>query len=147
MDFIKFICHCENTLSPTDCVTILIAFLTLVATIYIPKRIMQEQTYSSLMSDYRSYDFAVAIQGIIEFFTVECAGDIEKVGSKFKERFFRDMYVIKEGAKSATPNCNDITSIEKLREWYKDSIAQKEPSLCLHYQRRLLSQFFYQLDL
>ena len=141
-EFIQDLCNWKNTLSPTDCITILIAFLTLIATIYIPKRIMQEQTYQGLLSDCRSYDYAVAIQSVIEFFTVECKGDINNVAEKYKERFFNDMYGV--------PYSKNI-ELSDIQNWYssgyKDSIAQKEPSLCLHYQRRFLAQFFYQLDL
>ena len=45
---------------------------------FIPKRIMWEQNYSTLGNEYRTYDFAVAIQSIIEFFVITCKSDVEK---------------------------------------------------------------------
>lgn len=86
---------------------------------FIPKRIMWEQSYSSLMSDYRSYDFGIAMQGIVEFFAVDCNYDVKNIKEAYERRFKED--------------------IEKIRV--------KSPELCLHYQRRLLAQFYYQLDL
>ena len=151
-EFIQDLCNWKNTLSPTDCITILIAFLTLIATIYIPKRIMQEQTYQGLLSDCRSYDYAVAIQSVIEFFTVECKGDINNVAEKYKERFFNDIYGVKKMYGAKEIDVDTTKSIEDIQKWYDENkgkveIAQKEPALCLHYQRRFLAQFFYQLDL
>ncbi|MDE6746665.1 MAG: hypothetical protein K2J72_08520 [Oscillospiraceae bacterium] len=85
----------------------------------IPKRIMWEQSYSSLLSDYRSYDFGIAVQGIVEFFAVDCKSNVKNIKREYERRFRED---IKE-------------------------IREKSPELCLHYQRRLLAQFYYQLDL
>ena len=58
----------------------------------IPKRIMWEQTYSSLGSEYRSYDFAIAVQDIVEFFTITCQSDIEKVPHEYKKRLKMKMF-------------------------------------------------------
>ncbi len=106
----------NNTL---DLIQIALAAAACVLAWFIPKRIMWEQTYSSLSSDYRSYDFGIAVQGIVEFFAVECKSDVKNIKEAYERRFTED--------------------IGKIRE--------KSPELCLHYQRRLLAQFFYQLDL
>lgn len=105
--------------NPLDLIQVALAAVACVLAWLIPKRIMWEQTYSSLMSDYRSYDFGVAVQGIVEFFAVDCKSDVENIRREYERRFGED--------------------IGKIRE--------KSPELCLHYQRRLLAQFFYQLDL
>ena len=106
----------------------------------IPKRIMWEQTYSSLIHDYRSYDFAVAVQGIVEFFSVECENKIENIPAKYKKRFLNDIYGSED---------NSIHTMKDLRENVKIPERDKKisPEACLHYQRRLLAQYFYQLDL
>ncbi len=106
----------DNTLGT---IQVALAVAACVLAWFIPKRIMWEQTYSSLMSDYRSYGFGVAVQGIVEFFAVDCKSDVENIRREYERRFGED--------------------IGKIRE--------KSPELCLHYQRRLLAQFFYQLDL
>lgn len=97
----------------------ILAFVSCVIAWFIPKRIMWEQSYSSLLSDYRSYDFGVAVQGIVEFFAIDCKSDVKNIKREYERRFKED---IKE-------------------------IREKSPELCLHYQRRLLAQFYYQLDL
>lgn len=110
----------------------------------IPKRIMWEQTYSGLIHDYRSYDFAVAVQGIVEFFSIECENKIENIPAKYKERFLNDIY----DSKNTKINADDINTMKDLRENVKYfNFNQKSSEACLHYQRRLLAQFFYQLDL
>ncbi len=106
----------DNTL---DLIQIALAVVACVLAWLIPKRIMWEQTYSSLSSDYRSYDFGIAVQGIVEFFVRDCKSDVKNIKREYERRFEED---IKE-------------------------IREKSPELCLHYQRRLLAQFFYQLDL
>ena len=73
-------------------IQIFLALLACLLAFYIPVRIMREQTYSSLMSDYRGYDFAIAIQGIIEFFIIERDGKIENISEKYKARFLKEIY-------------------------------------------------------
>ena len=65
--------------------SIFIACLTLVVTWIIPKKIAWNQMYSNLISEYRSYDFAIAVQGIIEFFAIDCKSDTSKIKEKYKE--------------------------------------------------------------
>ena len=111
---------------------------------FIPKRIMWEQTYSSLMSDYRSYDFGIAVQGIVEFFAVDCNYDVKNIKKEYERRFVRDVYDLDS-------DLNSTFSLETVRKELKTrnppKICEKSPDLCLHYQRRLLAQFYYQLDL
>lgn len=109
---------CKNYLGIIQCILALIAcFLAW----FIPKRIMWHQTYSDLIRDYRSYDFGVAVQGIVEFFTEDCKSNIDNIKLKYENRFQ-----------------NEVSN---------GKIKTTSPQLCLHYQRRLLAQFFYQLDL
>ncbi|MDE7228274.1 MAG: hypothetical protein K2N31_08120 [Treponemataceae bacterium] len=113
---------------------------------FIPKRIMWEQTYSSLMSDYRSYDFGIAVQGIVEFFAVDCKSDVKNIKGAYERRFVRDVYDL-----DLDSDLHGTFSLETVREKLKGrnpaEICEKSPDLCLHYQRRLLAQFYYQLDL
>ena len=107
----------------------------------IPKRIMWEQTYSGLIHDYRSYDFAVAVQGIVEFFSIECENKIENIPAKYKERFLNDIY----DSKNTKINADDINTMKDLRQ--KVTIPNREnitPSeACLHYQKaRYLKKIF-----
>ncbi|MGP1458726.1 MAG: hypothetical protein ACTTKL_05395 [Treponema sp.] len=118
--------------------TVLAAIACVLAWI-IPKRIMWEQTYSSLINDYRRYDFAVAVQGIVEFFSLECQKNVARIASEYERRFLKDIYGLQN------------TQIKNLGSWWQQdaisSFNKKAPEACLHYQRSLLAQFFYQLDL
>lgn len=76
----------------TGILQIVLAAIAYVLAWIIPKRIMWEQTYSGLIHDYRSYDFVVAVQGIVEFFSVECENKIENIPNKYKERFLNDIF-------------------------------------------------------
>lgn len=104
-----------------DIIQIFISLVTLGATIYIPEKIKWEQRYSQLLSDYRGYDFAVAVQGVIQFFTKDCKSDVERIKREYKKRFEEEIEYTTEKTVSS------------------DQI--------LHYQRRLLNQFYYELEL
>ncbi|MBR1614594.1 MAG: hypothetical protein IJ673_03845 [Treponema sp.] len=108
----------------------------------IPKRIMWEQTYSSLGSEYRSYDFAIAVQDIVEFFTITCQSDIEKVPHEYKKRFFFDMYGLNLDDYS---DFEDEDVLQMLRSNKKLKINQNDATKVLHYHKRLLTQYFHDL--
>lgn len=118
IEFIKDLCEWKNSISPSDVISIIISIITLIATVYIPEKIKWEQTYSALIMQYISYDFARALQGIVEFFNKECNQDVSLIKEKYEIHFQKEM--------------NDNTRAS-------DTI--------LHFQRRLLAQFYTQLDL
>lgn len=98
----------------------------------IPKKIMWEQTYLTLIADYRSCSYGVAIQGIIEFFTNDCRSNPDNILSKYQMRFHRDIPLL---------CCYQSNNAQQSNN------TQISSDLCLHFQRRMLAQFFYQLDL
>lgn len=101
----------------------IIAFITLCVTIYIPEKIKWEQRYAQLMSDYRSYDFAAAVQGVVDFFVKDCGSNIEKIKTAYEDRFTAEV---------------DNENIKPSVRYSTDSV--------LHYQRRLLNCFYYELN-
>ena len=109
---------CSNIVGLIQCI---LAVIAIVLACYIPKRIMWQQIYSDLIKEYRSYDFGVAVQGIVEFFINDCKSNIDNIKTEYEYRYIREIGL--------------------------GRIKTAQPQLCLHYQRRLLSQFFYQLDL
>ena len=125
-------------------ISVVLAIIACVLAWFIPRKIMWEQTYSTLNADYRSYDFGIAVQGIVEFFTVNCESNVDKIKEEYERRFVKDVYGLDfdEGEKITFEKVK-----EKLNEKKSQIINQKSPELCLHYQRRLLAQFYYQLDL
>lgn len=100
-------------------ITLIVAILTLIATIYIPEKIKWEQLYASLLEEERSFDFGIALQGIIEFFVIECKNDVNNIKPLYRKHFEEE-----------------ITN--------KKGKIDKEN--CLHFQRRLLGQFYWQLN-
>ena len=118
MAFIRFVCKWENSVGLADCISILIAFATLLVTISIPIQIMKFQRYLNLMPTYMGFDVANAQKGVIDFFHDDCNCDVERIPVEYKRRFLHDF----------NPN-NHIDKID-----------------ILHYQRRLLNDFFFELE-
>lgn len=109
-----------------DILTILQTILSLAACIlafWLPKKIKWEQMYSQLISDYCGYDFGAAVMGIVLFFHNDCCNNIDNISSRYKDRFYKDF------------------SLENSTEISLDNDKN------LHLQRRLLVQFYCQLDL
>ena len=102
----------------------------------IPKRIAWNQMYSNLLSEYRSYDFAIAVQGIIEFFVIDCKSDASKIKEKYKERFIKEIYGIEK----------EINNIDEIRSKWCIRLLKKDSDKTLHFQRRLLTQFYADLN-
>lgn len=98
--------------------SVVISIVAVYMACYIPKKIQWEQLYSSLLTEYISYDFAVANQSIVEFFYTECEKDIEKIKQKSEEHYLKEIY-------------------------QNENIA---PENCLHFQRRLLTDFYWLLN-
>ena len=104
--------------------------------IYIPEKIAWNQMYSNLLSEYRSYDFAIAVQGIIEFFAIDCKSDTSKIKEKYKERFLKEIYGIE----------NRVNNIDEIRSKHNIQLLENDSDKTLHFQRRLLTQFYAGLN-
>lgn len=89
-------------------------FVTLFATFYIPEKMMNNQLYAGLITEYREPEIGEAVIAVIDFYTTDCKSDVEMIEKKYVERYGTD----KQNGK------------------YENS---------LHFQRRLLSQYYYQL--
>ena len=103
-----------------DIISLFIALITLIMTIRIPIWIMQFQRYTNLASTYMSFDFAHAIQSVIEFFYKDCECDVDRIPEEYNKRFYSDFEKL------------------KARKIEKEDV--------LHYQRRMLCDFFYELE-
>ena len=75
------------------------------------------------MSDYRGYDFAAAVQGVVSFFYDDCKNNVEEIQDKYEVRFKKDF------TESSEYSCQTVSNDKNL-----------------HYQRRLLTQFYYDID-
>lgn len=110
-----------SSVSFTDYITIGLSIITIIVTIYIPIRIMKFQRYNDLASAYRSIEFGHAQQCVIDFFYRDCNCDVNRIAQKYTERFNSDFEKLKQG--------------------------KIEPQNVLHYQRRLLNNYYTELEI
>jgi hypothetical protein len=89
----------------------------LYATYYVPKKIMVNQIYEGLISEYRSDKIGIAILSVILFYTKTCKSNMDNIENEY-------IKIYKKQIKNT-----------HLNDW-SDSI---------HFQRRMLSQYFFQL--
>jgi hypothetical protein len=119
-------CNC-NGWGTSETVAVILAVISWFWAIYIPRKISWEQRYSQLMSDYRGTDFGAAVLGITMFFNKSCNNDINKIEKKYREiyqaQFKNQWNPDKDNYKPEVPNDQN-----------------------LHFQRRLLTQFYWDLD-
>lgn len=122
-------CNCSDlgTSEILSLIQSIIAIIACILAIYIPKKISWEQRYSQLLADYRGYDFGAAVLGITIFFNKSCNNDINKIEKKYREiyhaQFKNQWNPDKDNYKPEVPNDQN-----------------------LHFQRRLLTQFYWDLD-
>lgn len=88
---------------------------------YIPDRIKWEQIYYNLFVEYRSHSFGMAIKSLSDFFVDDCNRDMAQIPREYLKRYEDDFRKLQ---------CGDI-ELERI----------------LHFQRRMLTQYFYHLDL
>lgn len=107
---------------------VFLGILAIVVAWFIPRKIEWAQLYSQLLSDYYKSEFGAAVMGLVFFFYEDCKRDVKNIKNEYVNRF-------KETFE------NQIDEKQSGNE-YKIPNEQN-----LHYQRRLLTQFYYQLDL
>lgn len=107
-------------------IQIIVGVVAIFLAVYIPKKLSWEQMYTQLLTEYYSYDFAAAVQGIVFFFYEDCDCDFKKVKKKYVEKFNAQFE-------------RNVTNPEN----YKFSVPNDQN---LHFQRRLLTQFYCLLD-
>lgn len=107
-----------------DIITLVVSLITLFVTFSIPIQIMKFQRYTGLMSTYMSHEFGHAFQSVINFFYDDCGCDVEKIPSKYKQRYYEDF--------------------KKLHGKGDEKIGSHD---VLHYHRRLLNDYFFELEM
>lgn len=95
----------------------ILPIIAIVAAIYIPKKLAWEQFYNDLIKEYRSIEFGRAMQNIIQFYVNTCNSDVSKIKDEYEKCFIKE--------------------IEN---------RPFELSQSLHFDRRLLAQFFIDLE-
>ncbi len=100
--------------------TVVSTIVLLLISIFGPKRIMFRQNLLDLMKEYRSAEIGIAVFNLIRFYELECCSDLKKVAEKYVDRYNEEIGYKKE------------KNIDNL-------------STTLHFQRRILSQFYRQI--
>lgn len=93
-----------------------------VVAVFIPVWIMHNQRYENLLQAYMANDFAEAVKGVTDFFKNDCNSDVNQIAAAYKKRFEYDF-------KKSDKN-----------------LGVKTASQILHYQRRLLNNFYWGLN-
>ncbi|MDR1215849.1 MAG: hypothetical protein LBK25_04125 [Treponema sp.] len=112
-----------------DIIQLVIATITLIVAIIaaffafkIPRKIMIDQRYSDLLKEYRSSEMGVAILSVFRFYTRDCKSNIDRIVDEYKKKY---------KAQIGDPLARGETTINY--------------SQTLHFQRRLISQFYYDM--
>jgi len=103
--------------------TLLVAIGTLLVAFFIPRKIMVNQLYADFVADYHSPEMGGAILALFHFFVKECNGDVSVVAKRYDEKY-------------------DEQIRKKLKEGQAVDFSQT-----LHFQRRLVAQFYYDMAL
>jgi len=102
---------------------IILPIITIFVTWYVPRKIMVEQQFMSLTEQYRSPEMGFAVHCIFDFYENDCLHDSCKIKAAYKKRFD-----------------DEIGDCMK-NEWR----CRVEPSRTLHFQRRMVAYFFWDL--
>ena len=97
----------------------LFSFIVAILTFFTTKRIAFVQQWESFVSEYRSAEFGSAVKALCDFFIDDCDRDINKIKTKYIDRYKSETALVKSG--------------------------RMQDAESLHFQRRLLAQYYWQL--
>lgn len=101
---------------------------------------MNNQIYADLIAEYRQPEIGQAVISVIHFYTDCCGSDIDKIEEKYIKRYEKEIAPLDKEQR-----------INRCMQELEDSNQQdtrydkKELKDTLHFQRRLLSQYYAQL--
>ena len=102
--------------------TLLVAVLALCAARAIPKKIMINQRFMSLTEQYRSPEMGFAVYCIFKFYKEDCGDNPDRIEEKYVARFRKE-----------------------IEEPMKKGAGGVDPSKTLHFQKRLVAYYFWDL--
>lgn len=97
-----------------------IAILTLLAALYIPRKIRIDQEFSALAQQYRSPEMGFAILSIFDFYVHKCNSNPDKIKEEYKKIYEEEI-----GTPIRTKNI--------------------DPAKTLQFQRRLVAYFYWDM--
>jgi len=114
-------------------ISTIISFATLIAAIYIPSKVMVNQIFADLISDYRSPEMGAAILALFHFYVRECKEDINVISDKYKDKYNEEIEKY-------------LSTIDKdLHNTNNPKNGDKDFSNTLHFQRRMVAQFYFNM--
>jgi hypothetical protein len=135
---------CDDLSLIISTLSLLVTCLALYLAWRIPHQVMVNQSYSTLVSIYNSYEMGEAIRAIFDFYEYCCGNDPDAIAERYKNRYYTDFPEQAEKDASKCPllaegsqqkNCLDCQRYgNKHKPEYKDT---------LHAKRRLIDQYFW----
>jgi hypothetical protein len=107
-------------------ISILLSIVTIIAAIYIPRRIRIDQEFSSLSEQYRSPEMGFAVLSIFHFYKNDCNCNPDLIYEKYKKRYEQEI------------------GDELSKPWHDRKLAN--PALTLQFQRRLVAYFYWDMS-
>ena len=100
-----------------------IAALALFVAIYIPRRIMISQIYANLLENYRSPEMGGAILAIFHFYNKDCGRNVSNIAAEYEKKYDK-----------------------QIKKRFQEGEEQElDFSKTLHFQRRLVAQFYFDM--
>ena len=109
--------------SVSEILTVGISAFALFVAAYIPRRIMINQIYADLLASYRSPEMGAAILAVFHFYTEDCKRNVSNIAAEYKKKYEKQIK-------------------DKLQDKKEDEI---DFSKTLHFQRRLVAQFYFHM--
>jgi hypothetical protein len=102
--------------NPLTAISATASVIAVVLAIYIPRRIMLNQAYLQLTAEYRSPEMGAAILGVFHFYTHDCGNSVSNIGNAYHARYQKE-----------------------------SALHISQPAETLHFQRRLIAQYYYDM--
>jgi hypothetical protein len=108
----------KGILSALDGPDTLLAIAALIAAVWIPRQIMVNQLFADLVKEYRSTEMGAAVFSVFHFFVKDCGKDVGHIAAVYEKKYNQQ---IRDPLKAGTKPDYDNA---------------------LHFQRRMVSQFY-----
>ncbi|MDR2588781.1 MAG: hypothetical protein LBC67_05075 [Spirochaetales bacterium] len=124
----KMICYLNNLAGKVSniaaCAGAAAAVTAAFLAVYIPRRILINQLYADMVSQYRSPQMGYAVFSLFAFYHYDCRGQQALIKEKYIERYKAEIY-------------------NELHKPQRERICA--PEAALHFQRRLVAYFYWDL--
>ncbi|AEF82859.1 hypothetical protein [Leadbettera azotonutricia] len=114
-----------------EILALIVSIAALIIACCIPHRVMVNQIYADLLSQYRSTEMGAAIFSVFQFYVNECKRNPALIAEKYKKRY-------KEEIKDKLPKSD---AEENCGNEYQEINFQNT----LHFKRRLIEQWYFHL--